>query len=280
MIKIASMVGAPDLETNTLAPYSGDFDEAFSRLHALGYDGVEIMTKRPDRLDGAALRNLLEKYQLKLAGLCSGHVFGEDKLGLVTPDLQVNERALDRLKRFVDFASTFFAPGTMVNIGRSRGVGDPDRKEATLDCARDAIQELADYAAPKHVRLILEPIRRGEVNFIHSTLDGLDMVQRVSRSNFGLMLDTYHAYLEDVDPVRSLQEAAPYIWHIHASDTNRRWPGSASFPFAAYIKALDGIGFDGFVGTEIQPWPDPDSAARLSIEYLRRLIPARKSPGG
>jgi hypothetical protein len=45
MIKIASMVGAPDLETDTLAPFSDDFSFAFSRLSRLGYDGVEIMTK-------------------------------------------------------------------------------------------------------------------------------------------------------------------------------------------------------------------------------------------
>ena len=47
MIKIASMVGTPDLEAPTLAPYSGNLREAFSKVAELGYDGVEFMSKNP-----------------------------------------------------------------------------------------------------------------------------------------------------------------------------------------------------------------------------------------
>lgn len=119
MIKIASMVGTPDLETPTLAPYSGDLGLAFKKLSALGYEGIELMTKRPASLDGPAVRQLLAANQLVLAGLCTGHIFGEDRLGLVTPEMQIDPRAITRLKEFIDLAA-FFGPGTLVNIGRSR----------------------------------------------------------------------------------------------------------------------------------------------------------------
>ena len=272
MIKIASMVGAPDLETPTLAPYSGDLGLAFKKLSALGYEGIELMTKQPATLDGPALRQLLAENRLVLAGLCTGHVFGEDHLGLVTPGLQIDPRAVERLKKFIDLAA-FFGPGTLVNIGRSRGLGDPQRKEATLRGASEAIQDLSDYARPMQVRIILEPINRKEASYIHSTLDGIDLVRRVNRPNFGLMLDTYHMYLEDADMIASLYEAAPFCWHMHISDSNRCYPGSGEIRFDRVIDALNDFGFNGFTGTEIRPWPDPDSAARLSIEYLRKLIP-------
>ncbi len=55
MIKIASMVGAPDLQTPTLAAFCGDFPTAFARLRNLGYDGIELMTKNPAVLDGPGL---------------------------------------------------------------------------------------------------------------------------------------------------------------------------------------------------------------------------------
>jgi sugar phosphate isomerase/epimerase len=273
MIKIASMVGAPDLGTPTLAPYSGDLDAAFRKLKALGYDGVEIMTRQPSTLDGDALRRLLQQYHLQLAGFCTGHIFGEEKLGLVTAGVSIDPAAVKRLKTFVDFAAQF-GPGTLVNIGRSRGPGDPQRLEATLDCAREAMQELADYAAPSGVRFILEPINRKEVNFILSTRDGLDLVRRVNRPNFGLMLDTFHMNLEDADPLGDLRAAAPSVWHMHFSDSNRGAPGSADIRFEQYIDVLNEIGYQGFVGMEIKPIPDPDSAARGSIEYLRQWIPA------
>jgi sugar phosphate isomerase/epimerase len=277
MIRIASMVGGPDLETPTLAPYSGDLEQACLKLAALGYDGIELMTKQPSALNAASLKAVLTAKQLKLVGLCTGHVFGEDRLGLVTPELQIDPRAIVRLKEFIDFA-VLFGNGTMVNIGRSRGLGDPKQIQRTLSLARDAIQELADYARPKKVRLILEPINKAEASFIHSTQEGSALVRLVNRPNFGLMLDTYHMFLEDVDLIRSLYEAAPYCWYLHFSDSNRRWPGSASIHFDQIIETLNSIGYDGFIGTEIQAWPDPDTAARCSIEYLRKFIPLGKDP--
>ena len=273
MIKIASMVGAPDLETPTLAPYSGDLGFAFNKLSALGYEGIELMTKKPASLDGPALRQLLAANRLVLAGLCTGHVFGEDHLGLVKPDLHIDPEAVTRIKEFIDLAA-FLGAGTLVNIGRSRGLGDPQQKEATMHAAAEAIQDLSDYARPAQVRIVLEPINRLEVRYIHSTQDGVELVRMVNRPNFGLMLDTYHMFLEDVDMVASLFEAAPYCWHIHISDSTRGYPGSGEIRFDRVIAALNDSGFNGFTGTEIRPWPDPDSAARLSIEYLRKLIPA------
>jgi sugar phosphate isomerase/epimerase len=278
MIQIASMVGAPDLSTPTLAAYSGDLAFAFARLSELGYDGVELMTKNPAALDGKEIRRLLDANGLKLSGLCSGHVFGEDRLGLVQPDLTVNRAAVARLMELVDFAAGFGA-GTMVNIGRSRGVGDVNRMEETLQLVARVFQELADAAAPLGVRFVLEPVQKQEVNFIHSTLDGLEMARRVDRPNFGLMLDTYHMHLEDRDMFAALRQAAPYVWHMHFSDSNRCWPGSGEIDFPRVIAVLNEIGFGqdhrapGYVSTEIQPWPDPAAAARLPIEYLRKFLP-------
>ena len=81
MIRIASMVGGPDLQAPTLAAFSGDLAAAFARLAELGYDGVELMTKNPAALDGEEIRRLLAAHGLNLTGLCSGHVFGEDQAG-------------------------------------------------------------------------------------------------------------------------------------------------------------------------------------------------------
>ena len=274
MIKIASMVGAPDLETPTLAPYSGDLEVAFMKLAGLGFEGVELMTKRPSQLDGTRLHALLAEWKLHLTGLCSGHVFGEDRLGLVVPELTVNQEAVERLKEFVDFSAACGGPGTMVNIGRSRGEGDPSDLPGTMETAATAIQQLADYALPKGIRLILEPISKKEVNFIHSTQDGLRLAQMVARPNFGLMVDTYHMYHEDTDMLKSFYEVSRYIWHIHFSDSNRRYPGSGKIDYEKVVRTLDDIGYNGFVSLEIQPWPDPDASAQYSIDYLRRFIPA------
>lgn len=78
MIKISAMVGAPDLRQKTLAVYSGDIAGACRSLSALGYDGIEVMTRNPKSLDLVELKQALRNNGLELAGFCTGHVYGED----------------------------------------------------------------------------------------------------------------------------------------------------------------------------------------------------------
>jgi sugar phosphate isomerase/epimerase len=272
-MKISAMIGAPDLEKETLAVYSGDLQRAFGKIAALGYDGVELMTKNPGKLDGEKIRRSLEENGLVLTGLCTGHVYGEDRLGLVEADEGTRTKALTRFREFIDFAGTHFGSGTMVNIGRVRGMGYPKDRKRTLDEMARVFGELADYARPSGIRLVIEPITRNQTNFIITTRDGIRMVERVNRSNFGLMLDVYHMNIEDDDLYQSIREAGDTCWFVHFTDSDRKYPGNATLDFERIIRTLNETGYDGFVSMEIMPWPDPDTAARASIEYLRKYIP-------
>ncbi len=275
MISISSMVGCPDLQTRTLGPYQGSLPTAFARLAALGYDGVELMLKDPAQLDSQSIRADLNRHGLRLAGICTGHVYGEDQLGLVTPDLKTDPAAFARMQQIIIFAAGLSPQGCLVNIGRSRGPADPHRPEDSLRAYETAFRALAEFAAGYQVRLILEPVTRAQVNFIHSTSDGLELVRRVNHPHFGLMLDTYHVNLEDEHLLDAFRAAAGVTWLVHFSDDNRNWPGNSGIDFPGVIRVLDETGFAGFVSTEIAPWPDPDTAARSSILYLRKYIPRR-----
>lgn len=273
MIKISAMIGAPDLEKDTLAVYSGDLKKAFSKISAQGYEGVELMTKNPKKLDGGKIKRLLEENSLVLTGLCTGHVYGEDNLGLVEPDPEICKKAFNRFKEFIDFAEQYFGKETIVNIGRVRGMGYSNDRKRTLDEMEKVFRELAGYAKPKGIRLVLEPITLQQTNYINTTQDGIEMVERVNRSNFGLMLDVYHMNIEDDDIYESIRQAGDTCWFVHFTDDNRKHPGSAHLDFEKIIHTLYEIDYNGFVSMEIMPWPDPDTAARKSIEYLRKYIP-------
>jgi sugar phosphate isomerase/epimerase len=272
MIKIATMIGAPDLKTETLAVYSGDLVAAFSKVAELGYDGVELMTRDPSYLDGQRIRQLLDDQGIELVGLCTGHVYGDDGLGLVGPDPRLCSAAVDRLKGFIDFAAICCNSGGIVNIGRVRGSGYPQDPARTLDEMAKVFRSLAKYAEAQSVRLALEPINVHQAGYIHTTQDGIAMVRRVDHPSFGLMLDVYHMNIEDADIYTSFEEAQPHLWFVHLSDNNRRWPGSAHLDFERIISTLETIGYDGFVSLEILPWPDSETAARASIDSLRRYL--------
>ena len=278
-MKISAMVGTPDLKTTPIAVFAGqDLAGNLRRAAELGFDGVELMLKDPTALDGDEIRRLLGKNNLQLAGLCSGHVYGEDRLGLLGPDPDVGREAMRRMKALVDFAHSF-GPGTVLNVGRSRGRADESNPAFSWMRAVAAFRELADYARPKGVRLAMEPVNHYEINYVITTQDGIRMCRDVDRPNFGLMLDTYHMNIEDVNIYDSIREAKDYCYIVHSSDNNRKWPGNAHIDFPGIIRTLQEIGFEGFLSAEILPWPDSETAGRSTVAYLRRYIGGDKDGG-
>jgi len=41
----------------------------------------------------------------------------------------------------------------------------------------------------------------------------------------------------------------------------------------AIAAALSAIGYTGYASAEVFPWPDPDQAAKLTIDAFRRVLP-------
>jgi len=279
MIKIASMVGGPDLKKATLAPYSGDLRAAFGKLAALGYDGAELMVKDPQDLEGSKIRGWLEEFGLRFVGICTGHVFFEDGLGLIESGPRTSQAALTRIRELIDLAAAISPGDALVTIGRARGMGELPKPEETWRLAVEAFQELAGYAQPRGIRLVLEPLSPKEATFVLSTVEGIRMVESVNHPNFGLMLDVYHMNLTDGNVAEAFRRAGSRCWHVHVADPDRRSPASGTIDYRAAMGALEDIGYSGFVSTEIQPWPDPDTAARASIEFLRSQLPGAERLG-
>ena len=197
------MVGTPDLTQDTMAVYRGDLATAFRKLSALGYDGVELMTKDPRSWMAHRSKVCLPKTISQFVGFCTGQVFGEDGLGLVGTDPVVEEEC-DGAAQISSsiLRQHILGAGRLSISGGSRGPGLADNAETIPRADGAAFRELADYAAPHGIEWILEPINVLQAQYIHTTQEGLAMVRRVNRPNFNLMLDVYHMNIEDVNIVR------------------------------------------------------------------------------
>jgi len=86
------------------------------------------------------------------------------------------------------------------------------------------------------------------------------------------MPDIFHMNIEDASITDSLREAGDKISYVHFADSNRWAPGQGHLNFPEIIGVLKSISYDRFVTVEMLPKPDPDSAARMAIDYLRRAI--------
>ena len=269
-MKLSYMVATPEIKSSNVLAYKGEFEQIFKKIVGWGYQGIELMVKNPRKFNGDKIEQLIHKFNLEVPAICTGEVFGEDGLSFMDVDKTIRKLAIKRTKEIIEFAACFKA---QVNVGRLRGyfVKGVERNRL-LDYAIFGFEECINYAEKYNVCIILEPITSLITNFINTTQEGIQFVQKINRESFRLMLDLFHMNIEDSSIYGSIIEAGKYINHIHICDNNRRAPGWGHLNFSEIIQTLKAIRYNGFLSAEISQIPDQESAAEHTFKYLSMLI--------
>jgi sugar phosphate isomerase/epimerase len=268
-IRIAVGVATADAMPNAFVVWRG-IEDSIRKAAALGYDGIELALKTADQVDPARLRALLDEHGLACPCISTGQVFAGLGLYFTAKDPGKRSEVVRVFRAMIDLAAEFDA---MVNIGRVRGFVEDGEPSEDAEARFVAVaRELAAYAEPKGVTLILEPVNRYETNFVNSVAEGAELMAKVGAPNLGLMPDLFHMNIEDVSLPGALERHAAHVRYVHVADSNRLAPGRGHTDFRAVLDALERIGYDGWISVEILPEPDPDTAARQAVEHLRPLI--------
>jgi sugar phosphate isomerase/epimerase len=269
-----SLVIAPETARPPLmAVYRDEIAASLAKAAAFGYNGVEIALVSGPELDWDAVAALLRRYQLTVSVLSTGRIFSEAQLYFSHPAATIRREAVQRVQAIIAVAGRF---GSKVSLSRVRGPLPENQKSGTaLARVIECIRECADYALPLGVELLLEPVNRYELNFIHSLPEGLGFLERLERPNVRLLADVFHMNIEDVSIEGDLLAAGKAVGYLHFADSNRLAPGRGHLDFTAILRAAAHIGYDGFISLEMLPLPDPDRAARTALEYLRSLPETR-----
>lgn len=273
MIKTSLFIATPDMpEVNYVHLYRGNFEENVSKTAAAGFDGVELIIGDPDTTDSDQLENALKKHNLELACINSGRLNSQFGLTLVHTDKKIQEKAVEKFKSIIRIAARF---NCFANIGIFRGPAiDGKPITYTRDMFVEIIKGLCDFAAQYHVGINFEPTNRFEINFINTTNDGLDIINRAGKDNLGLLLDLYHMYLEDDDMLSKIVYCRDLVRHFHFSDSDR-WPAGVShgtINFPQLVSILKQIQYKGFLSEGLVRSEDADTCAKQTAMYLHGLI--------
>jgi D-psicose/D-tagatose/L-ribulose 3-epimerase len=95
--------------------------------------------------------------------------------------------------------------------------------------------------------------------------DAVAYARRVDHPGFGVMLDTFHANIEETDPVGCIAMCHGLLRHVHVSENNRGTPGRGHVPWPATFKALRQAGYDGWLTIEAFGRTLPDLAATTRV---------------
>ncbi len=248
-------------------PFTEGIAENVAKIKHLGYDGVELAVRNPDQLDVDLLLSLLEQHQITVPAIATGQVFLEEGLSFVSPHPEIRQKAVDRIRSHVRLAKVLDAL-VIIGLVHGRKTAETSDEEADtwlMEALRNCAQE------DPSVRLVIEPINRYETNLINTVGSGLELMKKVNMKNVGLLLDTFHMNIEEPSMSESILAARDYLFHFHVADSNRWYPGAGHIDFASLLDTLKQIGYQGFVSAEIMPFPDPDTAAKKTIAYMRKL---------
>ncbi len=245
-------------------------EESITKAAEFAYDGIELALESADQVDLDRLRGLLDRRGLSCPCISTGQVFAGLHLYFTTRDPAEREEVVRVFQAIIDLAAELDA---MVNIGRARGfVGEDEGKEDAEERFVEVARRIAAYAAPKGVTLILEPVNRYEINFVNSVGEAAELLEKVGAPNLGLMPDLFHMNIEDPSVAGELERHAERIKYVHFADSNRLAPGEGHTDFDAVFAALRRAGWDGWISVEILPEPDPDTAARRAVDFLRPRV--------
>ncbi|MGI9484511.1 MAG: sugar phosphate isomerase/epimerase family protein [Geminicoccaceae bacterium] len=225
--------------------------EQFSLLEKLknaGYDGVEIPlfegTPEHFRTIGDAIRN---------AGLActSVTVLPDEAHSAISADPVSRKGAVDHLTWAIECSEALCSELLCGPFHQPLAVfsGEGPREEELAFCA-EVHRQAADRAAQSNLVLALEPLNRFECYILNTMADTQDYVRRVNRPNFGALYDTFHANIEEQEPIGCIALTGDVIKHVHISENDRGTPGNGHIDFTATMKMLHAIGYDGWLTIE------------------------------
>jgi sugar phosphate isomerase/epimerase len=248
----------------------GDFEANLAKIAGWGYDGVELAVRNPDWLNWQELSEMIASRGLKVPAIGTGQAWGEEHLSFTSAERVVREAAVKRIRHQIELARRFDA---LVIIGLIRGV-TPQGQERTkslqnlVGSLRDCIATASTYG----VRMALEPLNRYETDLVHTVDEGIELIQEIGSPFLGLLLDTFHMNIEEASIEDSIIRAGKSIFHFHVADSNRMYPGSGHLNFASILQALRSAGYQGWISGEFMPIPDPDTASKRNIDFLRGVL--------
>jgi sugar phosphate isomerase/epimerase len=261
---------------NTFSPLLGVCTsiENHSKLRAEGYAYVEESVGR-FLVPKESEEEFAEKFaRFKEADfpIYACNSFLPSSLKSVGPDprhdeiLTYAETAFDRASRVGIEIIVFGSSG-------SRGIPDGFEREKAKEQFVQLLKRMGPVAQRFDVFVCVEPLNRGECNFINSLSEGAEIVGLVDHPNIGLVADFYHMAREG-EGAEEVIKAGKYLRHCHIAEKKGRTPpGKAKDDFAGYLQALKRINYKGRISIECR-WEDFTEELPMAIAYMKEQIRA------
>ena len=230
-----------------------------ANIKAAGYDGVEVplFEGKPEHFRWLAGRIADAGLSATAVGVMAGG-------NPISADAAERRAGVAHLEWLSDCATALGAEvlcGPFHQpLGQFSGAGPTEDELGRL---AEAHRAMADRSSG--LVLSLEPLNRFECYILNTAAQAAAHVAAVDRRNFGYLYDTFHANIEERDPVGAIGATIGAISYIHISENDRGTPGRGHIDHAAAIRAAKAAGYDGWFTIEAFGQALPDLAAATRV---------------
>lgn len=227
------------------------FLERFEAAAAAGFRAVEYMFPYQEDVDGIA--RALKEFNLTqvLFNLPAGNWAAGDRGIAVDPGRREEFRA--GVAKALDLARRFGCRRLNCLVGKH---SDERPADAQWACLVDNIRFAAEALDAHGITLLVEPLNTFDVPgfYLASTARTLHLLEDARRDNVQLQYDVYHMQRMEGNLVHTLTQRRARIGHVQIADApDRHEPGTGEINFPYVLRALDGLGYEGYVGLEYRP---------------------------
>jgi hydroxypyruvate isomerase len=229
---------------------------------AAGFTAVEIWGWRDKDL--AAIEAALRETGVRLLTL------------IVDPacdlaDRSSHERYLEGVRDSLAVAERLGSPFLVALAGQEIGGVPPAVQRAAVVDALKAASGVLERAGTE-VTLLLEPLNTRVDHpgaLVHSTRNGLDIVDAVGSPRLRLLLDVYHALMMGEDLAAEVGSDGALIGHVQVADLpGRNEPGTGEVDWDAVLRTVRGLGYSGPFGMEYVP----TTGSAVSLDHIRDVV--------
>jgi hydroxypyruvate isomerase len=227
------------------------FLDRFALAREAGFDGVEFLFPYVCAADQISER--LRRYHLELVlfNLPAGDWNSGDR-GMACDPRRADEFK-DSVQLALEYATDLGIQQVHCMAGKTPGGLAPERARETFI---DNLRHTADAFAPHGIKVLIEPINHYDIPgyFLHHSRQAIDIIAEAARSNLFLQYDIYHMQRMEGELVNTIRANLPLIAHMQLADTpGRHEPGTGEINYRYLLRALDEMGYRGWIGCEYNP---------------------------
>ena len=257
------------------------------RLAAGGFDGIEVPILDPAAFEADAVARECDR-----VGLARTAVANVPRgSSLASADAGERQRARDHVAACIkvarDIGAEVLAGPMYTPVGFLTGTR---RTPEEWKWAVDSWQQLSSVVEAAGIEIGIEPLNRFETYFLNIAADAARLCDEIGCPRIGILVDTFHANIEEKSIEAALRAAGPHLKHLHVCENDRGIPGSGHVAWGEFFCTVAALGYDrwmtiesfgfslGELSTAAAVWRDlastPEAIAFEGVRFLRANVVA------